>query len=283
MSASRYAVFGHPVAHSLSPRIHSEFGRQTGIALDYTAIDAAPADFAATLERFVAEGGQGANVTLPLKELAYGLSAHLSERARRAGAVNTLARRDGQWLGENTDGAGLVRDLTERHGLDLRGRRVLLLGAGGAARGVAPALLEAGATEMVIVNRSPTRADALSDVLGEPGRVTTRYWEDLGAQGDFELIVNATAAGRRADDLPLTLPSSLVNSMTAAVDLNYGEAAIAFLAWARAAQCRYAIDGLGMLVEQAAESFELWHGVRPQTDLVYRGLRERDALLVSAD
>ncbi|MEE7558755.1 shikimate dehydrogenase [Xanthomonas sp. Kuri4-2] len=148
---------------------------------------------------------------------------------------------------------------------------------------MAPALLEAGVTEMIIVNRSPERADALSDVLGEPARATTRYWEDLGEQGDFELIVNATAAGRDADGHAFALPRSLVNSMTAAVDLNYGGTAIAFMAWARAAQCRYVVDGLGMLVEQAAESFELWHGVRPDTGPVYRALRERDALLVSAD
>ncbi|MCC4603425.1 shikimate dehydrogenase [Xanthomonas campestris pv. badrii] len=283
MPVSRYAVFGHPVAHSLSPAIHADFGKQTGIALDYTAIDAPPEDFAAALQRFADEGGKGANVTLPLKEAACALSSSLSARARLAGAVNTLVRNDGQWQGDNTDGAGLVRDLTERHGLDLRGRRMLLLGAGGAARGVAPALLEAGITEMVVVNRSPERADALCDALGEPARVMSRYIEDLRELGDFELIVNATAAGRDRDAGAFALPLGLVNSLTAAVDLNYGETAIAFLAWARAAQCRYAIDGLGMLVEQAAESFALWHGVRPETDPVYAALRAREAVLVSAD
>ncbi|MCC4619319.1 shikimate dehydrogenase [Xanthomonas cassavae CFBP 4642] len=283
MPVSRYAVFGHPVAHSLSPAIHADFGKQTGIALDYTAIDAPPDDFAAALQRFADEGGKGANVTLPLKEATCALSSSLSARARLAGAVNTLVRNDGQWQGDNTDGAGLVRDLTERHGLDLRGRRVLLLGAGGAARGVAPALLEAGITEMVVVNRSPERADALCDALGEPARVMSRYIEDLRELGDFELIVNATAAGRDRDAGAFALPLGLVNSLTAAVDLNYGATAIAFLAWARAAQCRYAIDGLGMLVEQAAESFALWHGMRPETDPVYAALRAREAVLVSAD
>ncbi|OQP82439.1 shikimate dehydrogenase [Xanthomonas phaseoli pv. syngonii LMG 9055] len=283
MPVSRYAVFGHPVAHSLSPAIHAEFGKQTGIALDYTAIDAPLEDFSAALQRFADEGGKGANVTLPLKEAAYALASSLSDRARLAGAVNTLVRNDGQWQGDNTDGAGLVRDLTERQGLDLRGRRVLLLGAGGAARGVAPALLEAGITAMVVVNRSPERADALCDSLGEPARVTSRYIEDLRELGDFELIVNATAAGRDRDAGAFALPLGLVNSLTAAVDLNYGDTAIAFLAWARAAHCRYAIDGLGMLVEQAAESFALWHGVRPDTDPVYAALRAREAVLVSAD
>ncbi|GHH53488.1 shikimate dehydrogenase [[Pseudomonas] boreopolis] len=282
MPASRYAVFGHPVAHSLSPRIHAAFARQHGIALEYTAIDAAPDAFAATLERFAAEGGAGANVTLPLKEQAFALAATLSARARRAGAVNTLVRDGGRWHGDNTDGAGLVRDLTDRHGLDLRGRRVLLLGAGGSARGVAPALLDAGVLEMVIVNRTPERADALCDVLGEPARAVSRYWEDLHDLGDFELIVNSTSAGRQPD-AAFSLPLSLVNSMTTAVDLNYGDAAIAFLAWARAARCRNSVDGLGMLVEQAAESFERWHGVRPDTAPVYAALRERSALLVGED
>lgn len=278
MSASRYAVFGHPVAHSLSPRIHAAFAQQHGIALEYTAIDAAPDAFLASLEAFAAEGGRGANVTLPLKEQAFALATTLSDRARAAGAVNTLVRDDARWHGDNTDGAGLVRDLTERHGLDLRGRRVLLLGAGGSARGVAPALLDAGVLQLVVVNRTPERADALCDALGEPARAVSRYWEDLHEQGDFELIVNSTSAGRDPS-AAFTLPLSLVNSLTTAVDLNYGEAAIAFLAWARAAGCRNSVDGLGMLVEQAAESFALWHGVRPDTGPVYDALRAREALL----
>ncbi|HEY9254059.1 MAG TPA: shikimate dehydrogenase [Stenotrophomonas sp.] len=282
MTPSRFAVFGHPIAQSLSPRIHTAFGRQLGIALEYVAVDAEPSQFAAALSQLAARGGVGANVTLPLKEEAFALATSRSERASRAGAVNTLVRREDGWHGDNTDGAGLVRDLTERHGLDLRGRRALLLGAGGAARGVAPALLEAGVREMVIINRSPARADALADALGEPDRAYTRYWEDLRELGDFELIVNATAAGREQTGA-FSLPLSLVDSMTAAVDLNYGEVAIGFLAWARAAGCRDVVDGLGMLVEQAAEAFELWHGVRPQTDAIYEELRKHERVLVGED
>ncbi len=278
----KFAVFGHPIAHSLSPRIHAAFAKQNGIALEYTAIDAAPEAFEATLAQFAAAGGAGANVTLPLKEAAFALSVQTSDRARRAGAVNTLTRVDGQWHGDNTDGAGLVRDLTGRNGLDLRGRRALLLGAGGAARGVAPALLDAGIQELIIVNRTPERADALADALGEPARAHTRYWDDLGNQGDFELIINATSLGR-AHYSELRLPSTLVNSRTLAVDLNYGEAAIPFLAWARATGVAARVDGLGMLVEQAAESFGLWHGKRPDTDEVYAVLRGRDKVLVTAD
>ena len=265
----------------MSPSIHAAFAQQTGIVLEYTAIDAAPHDFVAALDRFADDGGAGANVTLPLKEAAFALCAKVSDRARRAGACNTLTRVDGHWQGDNTDGAGLVHDLTSRRGLDLRARRVLLVGAGGAARGVAPALLDAGIDELVVVNRTPERADALVDALGEPGRAHSRYWQDLRDLGDFELIVNATSAGRGPDGF--SAPLSLVNSRTVAVDLNYGEAAIAFLAWARAAGCLEAVDGLGMLVEQAAEAFKLWHGVRPQTDEVYAGLRNRDKTLVTAD
>lgn len=282
MPVPRYAVFGHPVAHSLSPQIHAEFGRQTRIALEYTAIDAPPESFDSVVAEFAAGGGVAANVTLPLKENAYRLSTELSDRAKRAGAVNTLTLRGDQWHGDNTDGAGLVRDLTARNSLDLRGRRVLLLGAGGSARGVAPALLDAGVLEIVIVNRTNERADALADVLGQPSRAFSRPWADLRDLGDFELIVNSTSAGRESEDV-FSLPLSLVNSMTTAVDLNYGSAAIPFLAWARAASSRNIVDGLGMLVEQAAESFQVWHGVRPETDAIYAQLRERNALLVGED
>ena len=277
-----HAVFGHPVAHSLSPRIHAAFGRQAGIALRYEAIDVEPAGFAAALAAFAARGGSGANVTLPLKEAAFALCTEASERARRAGAVNTLVRgEDGTWRGDNTDGSGLVRDLTQRHGLDLRERRTLLLGAGGAARGVAPALLDAGIGELTIANRTSARADALADALGDPARVHVRYLDDLAAQGEFDLVVNATSAAR-GGALPV-LPMALVGPRSVAVDLSYGEAAIPFLAWARAAGGRQAVDGLGMLVEQAADSFALWHGVRPDTDAVHAERAGRSPALATAD
>ena len=277
----QHAVFGTPISHSLSPRIHAAFAKQTGIDLDYVAIEASADDFRAKLDAFAARGGSGANVTLPLKEAAFALCASTSERAHRAGAVNTLIRDGDGWRGDNTDGAGLVRDLTDRHGLDLRARRTLLLGAGGAARGVAPALLDAGIGELTIVNRTPQRVDALADALGEPGRVHPRYFDDIVAFGEFDLIINATSAAR-GGGLPM-LPRSLVGRRTAAVDLSYGEVAIPFLAWARANGCHDAVDGLGMLVEQAAESFALWRGVRPETDAVFSELSNRNASLVTAD
>lgn len=278
---AHYAVVGHPVAHSLSPRIHAAFARQFGIDLDYRAIDATPGQLPEALQRFADAGGRGANITLPHKESVLAVCQSLSERAKRAGAVNTISRHDGHWQGDNTDGIGLVHHLTERLRLDLRGRRVLLLGAGGAARGVAPALLDAGIAGLYIVNRSPEKADALADRLGEPDRVHTRYWDDLGNLGVFDMVINATSAGRA--DGRLALPFALVTPRTTALDLSYGDAAIAFLAWARTAGCHEAIDGLGMLVEQAAESFALWHGKRPDTDALYAELSGRAAHLHTAD
>lgn len=277
----QFAVFGHPVAHSLSPRIHATFGRQTGVALEYTAIDATPDAFDDALAAFASRGGTGANVTSPLKQAAFALCTDATQRARRAGTANTLVRDGDGWRGDNTDGEGLVRDLTTRHALDLRARRTLLLGAGGAARGVAPALLDAGIGDLFVVNRTPARADALADALGQPGRVHPRYFEDIAALGEFDLIVNATSAAREGT-LP-RLPASLAGPRTAAVDLSYGEAAIPFLAWARANGCHDAVDGLGMLVEQAALAFALWHGVAPDTDAIHDELRAGHARLVTAD
>jgi shikimate dehydrogenase len=281
MSVQRYAVIGHPVAHSLSPRIHAAFARQTGIALEYTAIDAAPEDFDAVLAEFAAEGGVGVNITLPYKTRAAQICNYLSETAQRAGAANTLTRTATGWQGDNTDGLGLVRDLTDRHGLDLRSRRTLLIGAGGAARGVAPALLDAGIGDLYIVNRTPERADALADALAQPGRVHPRYLADVGSLGNFDLVINATSA-TRGSALP-SLPITLIAPRGAAVDLSYGEVAVPFLAWARSAQAHDCVDGLGMLVEQAAESFQRWHKVRPETDTVYAMLRDRDPVLMTAD
>jgi len=281
-AGKRYAVFGHPVAHSLSPRIHTAFGRASRIAVDYRAIDTTPANFTTALSVFADAGGAGANVTLPLKEAAYSLCTDSTERARRAGAVNTLIRRDAHWYGDNTDGPGLVRDLTDRRAWDLRERRTLLLGAGGAARGVAPALLDAGIGALFVVNRNPQRADALADQLGDPERVHARYFDDLPALGEFDLIVNATSAGRGGGDFP-HLPASLLGRRSVAVDLSYGESAIPFLAWARANGCHDSTDGLGMLIEQAALSFALWHDLEPDTDALYAELQAEHARLVTGD
>jgi len=267
---ARYAVFGHPISHSLSPTIHRLFGDQCGVALDYVAIDAAPEAFADAVHRFLAHA-HGANVTLPHKAAAFALADERSAEASRAGSANVLTRLpDGRLAAHNTDGAGLVRDLTERHRCTLHGRRVLLLGAGGAARGVAWDLLDADVAELIIVNRTADTAAALVGALGVT-RARARYWQDLAELGSFDLIVHATSAGVLGQ--PLALPHGLVNPQTIGYDLSYGRGARSFLDWANAAGVKAACDGLGMLVEQAADAFALWHGPRPQTEPIYAQLR----------
>ncbi|WP_158881226.1 shikimate dehydrogenase [Rhodanobacter sp. L36] len=276
MSSTSFAVFGHPISHSLSPRIHQAFAQQFGIELTYRTIDAAPEDFDTAVRRFFDDGGHGANVTLPHKAAAFALADERSDAAHRSGTANVLTRLpDGRLAAHNTDGAGMVRDMTERHGVDLRGHNTLLLGAGGAGQGVAWRLLDAGVDTLTIVNRSPQAADVLADAIGEPGRAHTRYWADLDDIGSYDLIVNATSAGVLGASLQL--PFSLVGSRALCYDLSYGNAAQSFLAWAKTAGARYAFDGLGMLVETAADAFELWHDKRPDTDPVYRMLRGPDA------
>lgn len=274
MSTARYAVIGHPVAHSLSPRIHQAYARQTGVSLDYDCIDCPPGGLADQVAAFASSGGRGLNVTLPHKRAAYALCTELGPTAQRCGVVNTMVRVEGGWRGHNTDGSGLVRDLTERRRQDLRGRKVLLIGAGGAAHGVAPALLDAGVSALFIVNRTDTRTDALADLLADPARVHPRYFADVDDLGPFDLVINATSMGHEgADGEPLQLPGSMLTPRTDVVDLSYGRAAVGFLAWARAAGADRLFDGLGMLVEQAADSFRIWHGTRPDTDEVYGALR----------
>jgi shikimate dehydrogenase len=264
--AARYAVFGQPIAHSLSPRIQVMFAEALGIALDYRAIECAASDFPAALEHFAATGGAGANVTLPLKEIALAACRDISARARRAGSINTLRRVADGWAGDNTDGAGLIGCL-ERQGVILDGRRVLLLGAGGAAAGVAPALLDAGVASLLVANRNAARAERLAARFGR--RVDAADLAGLGAAGAFDLVVDATAAGH-GGAVP-DLPASIVGPHALCCSLSYGAAARGFLAWAERSGAARVLDGLGMLVEQAALSFQVWHGVRPDTrDLVER-------------
>jgi shikimate dehydrogenase len=274
MSAGQFAVFGHPISHSLSPQIHQAFARQFGLELEYRTIDAAPEAFEAAVRQFFADGGRGANVTLPHKAAAFALAHERTPAASRAGSANVLtALPNGRLAAHNTDGDGMVRDITERHEVDLRGHTALLLGAGGAAHGAAWALLDAGVETLTIVNRTPETADALADAIGDPARAHTRYWEDLAELGAFDLIVNATSAGVLGKSLEL--PFAVVGNRALCYDLSYGVAATGFLAWARTAGARYAFDGLGMLVETAADAFELWHGKRPDTDPVYAQLRQQ--------
>lgn len=268
---ARYVVFGHPVAHSLSPRLHAWFARQAGIDLEYAAIDANPEGFPASARRFFASGGRGANVTVPHKPAAYGCADVHTATAGRLGVANVLTRLpDGRIEADSNDGAGLVADLQGRRHVRLQGGRVLLLGAGGAAHAVAVALLDAGVARIGIANRTAARAEALAKALGDPRRVRVRPWGELAATEAPDLLVNATSAG--VQHAALVLPGSLVAPHTVAYDLSYGPAAAPFVDWARGAACAAACDGLGMLVETAAASFLRWHGVRPDTDAALREL-----------
>ena len=261
--SDRYAVIGNPVAHSKSPSIHAEFARATGQDIDYGRIEAPLDAFAQSVERFRASGGRGLNVTLPFKQQAFELCARVSSRARLAQAVNTLQLDDS--FGDNTDGIGLIRDLSQNLNLPLNGRSVLLLGAGGAAQGVAGALLESGIGRLVIANRTLPRAQALAKRFA--GAAACGYGALEGER--FDIIINATSASL-AGEAP-ALPAPVLNQNTLAYDLVYGRET-PFLAAARKAGAR-TCDGLGMLVEQAAESFFVWRGVRPATRPVLAKLR----------
>ncbi len=270
-SSKHFAVFGQPVAHSLSPRIHRHFGAACGIDLDYEAIAVAPEHFPARLAAFHASGASGASITLPHKEHAARLCRELSPQARLSGAVNTVIRDREGWVGDNTDGLGLCRDLQVNLHLPLAGRRVLLLGAGGAARGIVPALFDEGVAELVVANRSPERALALAYDLDACGPIDACALEALDGAGRFSLLINATSAARSG--ARLQLPDSLIAPDAMAYDLSYGAAAAPFLQWANTAGIERRADGLGMLVEQAAEAFQRWHGVRPEAAALLAQLR----------
>jgi shikimate dehydrogenase len=261
--SDRYAVIGNPVAHSKSPAIHAEFARATGQDIDYGRIEAPRDGFAQAVERFRASGGKGLNVTLPFKHEAFRLCERTTDRARLAQAVNTMRFADS--LGDNTDGVGLARDLSDNLGVGLKGKSILLLGAGGAAQGVVGALLEAGAARLVIANRTVSRAEILARRFS--GASACGYEALAGER--FDLVINATSAGLAGESPPL--PSGMLNGNTFAYDMVYGRDT-PFLAAARKAGAR-AADGLGMLVEQAAESFFIWRGVRPATRPVLARLR----------
>lgn len=255
----RYAVFGNPIAHSRSPQIHAAFARQTGQDLSYEALLAPLDGFRASVLAFRDAGGAGANVTVPFKEQAAALADRLTPRAEAAGAVNTLKFAEGVILGDNTDGVGLVRDLTGNLGVALNQRRILLMGAGGAARGVVRPLLEQGPARLFIANRTADKARELAARFADPALAGGGY-DELGGQ-QFDVVINATAAGL-AGELP-PLPVGVFAPGAWGYDMMYGKDT-PFLALAQTAGARTA-DGLGMLVEQAAEAFLLWRGVRPDT------------------
>ncbi|WP_019624063.1 shikimate dehydrogenase [Thioalkalivibrio thiocyanoxidans] len=269
----RYGVVGNPIRHSLSPRIHALFAEQTGQHLTYEALLGTPGQFAEEVWAWFSSGFRGLNVTVPFKEEAFALARVLTDRARRAGAVNTLWRDEERQLhGDNTDGIGFCRDL-DRLGGEVPGRRILILGAGGATRGLLQPLLERHPAQLVIANRTAARAEALAEDFADLAIETELSACGLEAlpTGPFDLVVNATAAG--LSDEGLSLPATLVHPDSLAYDLVYGPGAARFLDWARNADCRQTADGLGMLVEQAAEAFAIWRGVHPDTTPVLHQLR----------
>lgn len=264
ITLDRYAVFGQPIKHSKSPRIHQLFAEQTGQALQYTAQEVFAEQFAATAERFFAEGGKGLNCTVPLKELAWHFATHKTERAELAKAVNTLAvQADGSVLGDNTDGCGLVTDLLVNHDIGLAGTRILLLGAGGASRGILLPLLEQSPACLVIANRTEHKAIELAAEFSHKGNISGCGFADLIDSTPFDVILNATSASLSGQLPPL--PDSLLAEQGVCYDLAYGNEPTAFVRWGQAHHAAKSLDGLGMLVEQAAEAFFIWRGVRPDT------------------
>lgn len=259
----QYAVFGHPISHSKSPQIHALFAEQTDQAISYVAQDVPADSFVANADRFFTHGGKGLNCTVPLKELAWEYVDCLSDRARISKAVNTLAlQADGRILGENTDGVGLVNDLTLNHDIPLLDKRILILGAGGATRGILAPLLAARPTQILIANRTVSKAETIVTEFQDFGHVSACDYADLSEQ-QFDLIINATSASL-SNQLP-PLADKLLAPAGCCYDLAYSYEPTAFVRWGQTHHALKSLDGIGMLVEQAAEAFTLWRGIRPDT------------------
>lgn len=271
----RYVVFGNPIAHSKSPILHRLFAEQTGQTMQYETLLAPLDDFTGCASAFFQQG-RGANVTLPFKEEAYRMVDQLTARARRAGAVNTLSKQaDGSLVGDNTDGAGLVRDLTVNAGLSLKGKRILILGAGGAVRGALEPILAEGPASVTIANRTVEKAEVLAELFSDLGPVAASGFDWLHEPVD--VIINATSASLSGEVPPIA--SSLIEpGKTLCYDMMYGKEPTSFCLWASAHGAGQVMDGLGMLAEQAAEAFYVWRGVRPDTAPALAELRRLLAL-----
>lgn len=268
----RYAVFGHPIAHSQSPTIHRLFAEHSGhTRVRYEACDVSADRFSACARDFFAQGGKGLNCTLPLKEPAFAITAQNSPRAQQAKAVNTLImRQDGSLFGDNTDGIGLVRDLEQNLSVELKGLDILVLGAGGATRGILGPILERGPSSLFVANRTAAKARELVLAFSKFGTLSAGGLDELSGRR-FDLILNATAASL-SQELP-PLPDSILNRQGVCYDLAYAKQPTAFVKWGHAQDASISVDGIGMLVEQAAEAFFLWRGVFPETARVIQALR----------
>lgn len=268
----RYAVFGNPVAHSKSPQIHSLFATQTQQSLFYTAELAEPGQFKQAVDQFIQNHGKGLNVTVPFKEDAWLYATHRSQRAQRAGAVNTLkVEADGSVYGDTTDGVGLVRDLMLNHHIEIKNKQVLIIGGGGAVRGVLEALLEQQPASLLIANRTKNKAVQLANDFSDLGNIKGCGLDEIGQAG-FDIVINGTSASLHGDLPPL--PASIFNSDACSYDMMYAAQATPFMQWSKANGAARVFDGLGMLVEQAAESFYIWRGVKPQTRPVIEHIRK---------
>ena len=266
----RYGLVGHPVEHSRSPFIHTLFARQTGQRLTYELLDATPAAFETAVRGFGAAGGRGLNVTVPYKEAAFALVDEASHAARVAGAINTITLEGNRLRGDNTDGVGFIRDITVNQGQELEGRSIILFGAGGAARGIVGPLLAERPAKLVIANRNRPRAIELATHFGNPPELVIAAFDELAGFGAFDLLVNASAAGLKGESAPF--PGSLVNAQSFCYDMVYSRNDTPFVAWAREHGAARAVQGWGMLVEQAAESFYIWRGVMPVTAPILKQL-----------
>lgn len=267
----RYAVFGNPIKHSKSPQIHTQFAQQTKQALIYTAELADIGQFDQAVKTFIKNNGKGLNVTVPFKEDAWSCATVRSDRAHRAGAVNTLMlQEDGSLYGDTTDGAGLVRDLTQNHGVVIKSKSVLIIGAGGAVRGVLEAVLEQQPAELTIANRTKHKAEQLAKDFSDMGNIFGCGLDDIDNKG-FDIVINGTSASLKGD-LP-SLPDTIFNKNSCSYDMMYAANATPFMRWSEENGAANIFDGLGMLVEQAAESFFIWRNVRPKTTRVIQHIR----------
>jgi shikimate dehydrogenase len=269
----RLALFGRPIKSSLSPSIHRMFADQLGLDIDYQPIEIGADGFSGALEAFQLDGGAGCNITLPLKHEAFRLATGCSDEVSLAQAANTLVYQSSGWYAHNTDGLGLVADLTTNNGVDLSGFRILILGAGGATAGVMGSLLKTMPAELVLVNRNLERALDLSGRFDSAVKIKVVSWADLSLQGSFNLVINATSLGHQGKAPPLS--PSIFAPGAMCYDLNYYKASKPLRALCEAIRQPY-IDGLGMLVEQAASSFEIWTGQRPDSRVVIEKYRTKD-------
>lgn len=262
-SVDNYCVVGNPVAHSKSPQIHAAFAEQTQQNIFYQAIQVDDGKFKAALKEFQAQGGKGLNITVPFKGEAWEISENRSNRAERALAVNTISFDDaGNIIGDNTDGVGLIGDLTINHDISIKDKDILILGAGGAVRGILDPLFDEQPNKVVIANRTVSRAEELTDIFSDRGDISACGFDEL-AGSSYDIIINGTSASLQGEVPPL--PENLLNDNACCYDMMYSMSDTPFVSWAKAHGTTKAFDGLGMLIEQAAESFFIWRGVRPDT------------------